>query len=764
MRMKRFIAAILTASTLLTPLPAAVAAVQDPPFLDVSDPVLSEKLEFLRVMGVVNGKGDGSIFDPEGTFTRAEFVKMAVCALERSEEEPTQRNRTIFLDVGPTFWARGYINLASTLTIGTEKNAAPLVMGAGDGRFYPERAITYGEAVAILTRVLSYVTDNAVGGAWYDSYLAVGKKAKLTQGLSLPGDSVLTRAQAAQLFYNLYFSDVKGTTATYLSSVGGSETAGAVILDTNATADDGSTGCVRTTAGTYKVARTFSSLLNGKEGSLYLNKKKELVAFREKEGVSDRAFAMKEVKSSYVRDADGEKREIDGTVTTYWRGKSYTWEGVYTKLVDETPLTATLHFNENGVLSYVYFPSVSDGEKATAMVCRSVPRIGANPFQSMTQGQWFIMEKNGILADTGALRQYDVGVWDPAFHIIRVCDMKLTGILENAYPNPKDPTRATVMGHEFEVLPSGRDDLASFQVGQRVTLLLTGDNQVAGAVNPDVVSSDAVGLASISGGKATVTLLETGLTVSGEVPTSLENLLHNQLVKVNSTEKGKLNLTGVSGYHSDEPLEVNGDRLGEREVCENVKVFDRVSSSALVKVKYSSLPPIIPQKKISCILNDYAGRVKLLVLDDATGDAYQYGYFRTEKGADEEAAGTLCVRMADSDGKETVSPAGIYMGSVPDTPGGLALDSGRMVAAVLPLQSATQVSRSQLDPEEMTAMVSGVLFPIAEGVQVYNKSAKAWFVPGKEGVEAARVYAETMTLWYDRSPNEGGKIRLIEVW
>ena len=43
---------------------------------------------------------------------------MAVEILGRGDEEPAQRNRTIFTDVGPDHWARGYVNLAASITIG----------------------------------------------------------------------------------------------------------------------------------------------------------------------------------------------------------------------------------------------------------------------------------------------------------------------------------------------------------------------------------------------------------------------------------------------------------------------------------------------------------------------------------------------------------------------------------------------------------------------------------------------------------------------
>ena len=67
---------------------------------------------------------------------------------------------------------------------------------------------------------------------------------------------------------------------------------------------------------------------------------------------------------------------------------------------------------------------------------------------------------------------------------------------------------------KLNVLPTARETLSRFQPGDQITLLLTEDNQVAGAVEAvgSVGTSNAVGIArSVSSGSATVDLL-CGLT------------------------------------------------------------------------------------------------------------------------------------------------------------------------------------------------------------------------------------------------------------
>ncbi len=781
MRMKRLFAAVLTVAMLAGTLPGAFAATSS--FSDLGGmPEVAEAAEFLKLMGVVDGVPGGG-YNPAGTLSRAEFCAMAVRALDRADEEPAQRGRTIYLDVGPTFWARGYINLASTIRLGGE-DGSPLVAGVGDGTFQPDRAITYGEAVTILCRVLGYSeTDVAMGGAWYDGYLALGASGGLTEGLTLSGGDVISRGQAAILFHNLYFAKPKGSDKSYLVSQGGSEVENALILDVNATADDGS-AAVKTTGDTYKTDRAFDGSIVGKEGKLLLDSDGKLVAFMAKEGGSSRVVNVSRAEATYLVTANGDRINVEPSTKVYRSGGTTTWESAWVD-VSKTGTTVTLHYASNGKLGYIFLGSAA-AAGGESMVLRTVPNGTSNPFSAMASGN-YTMLKNGISATAADLRQWDVATYDAAARLIQVSDLKLTGVYEKAEPSLAAPIRVTVMGHTFDVLASAREDLAAFKIWDRITLLLTVDNQVAGAVSASTVSGNAVGLATVDGTTATVKLLQGGLTVSGDVSSAAQRL-NDQLVTVTSSSAGRLSLTAVSGSTVRGSLDVAGRTLGERAVAENVTVYDRVA------VRYSDLPATVSSGKIDFVGLDSLGRVRYLVLDDVTGDAYEYGIFsyspaKTVKVIDykknpdgtyaEDAEGnripigshtettsapTLCVKQGTKEGGETTSKAANFTGSIRNgAMGGIAYTTNGRVAATVTLESITKVGRSAFDSEEMTVTVAGEVYPISEEVQCYNKSTKSWFAPGKDGMEAARAYSDELTLYYDRTPAEGGKIRMIVV-
>lgn len=770
MQMKRLLASALAAATLcalLTVAPANAAASSG--FVDIADPNVQEAATLLQIMEVVDGNGYGYFF-PEMNLTRAQFCKMAVNIRGEGSKAEAQQNRTIFLDVPATHWGRGYINYASSITV--SDNGERLVMGVGDGTFHPDDNIAFDQAVTMIMRLLGYTAaDVHTGATWYDGYLSTAKTIELLDGLAdIPHDSPLTRAQAAVLFRNLLFTKLKDSGRTFLSSLGGSEVENSVVLDVKAKADDG-TPAFRTTKATYKTDRSFDASLEGQEGKVVLNKDEKLIAFVPKARTSERVVNVTSTQATYLMASGGEKFTVEPETVVYRENEETTWAKCYLSI--STPTPVTFHYDANGKLSYLFF-SAADPDGTHVMVARRLT-AGTNPFAAMAEGKAYTMFKNGVVATAADIRQYDVAVYDPGAGVIQISDLRLTGIYEDASPSPAAPTSIKVMGRSFPVLSSARDDLNSFKVGDQVTLLLTTDAQVAGVVSPDVVKGEAVGIASVtdagSDSTATVTLLQGGLEVSGGVSASAADRYNNQLVTVSSGSVGRLALSLVSGSIVKSDLDVAARTLGDRPLAENVVIYDRAQDGSVVRVDYDSLTTkTIPRDRISFVSYDYSDRVKYLVLDDVTGDAYQYGYFvyYAKLGSDEPGGPTspmLCVKQGSADGKEVLTPKGAFFksGIRQDAPGGVAYNTKGNIAATVTLQSAQHIGRSAFDLEEMTVNINGVIYVISPSVQCYNKTSKTWFAPGKAGVEAARAYSDDLTLYFDRSAAQGGKIRLIEI-
>lgn len=799
MRFRRFLSGLLSAALVvgLLVLPPASAAGTSG-FTDIADARTADAAEMLRLLGVVDGTG-GTSFKPGGTLTRAEFCKMTVEIMGRGGEEPAQRSRTIFTDVGPTYWARGYVNLASSITIGggTGEDASAgtrLIMGVGDGTFQPNRAITYGEAVTILMRVLGYSDgDVATGTNWYDGYVGLGQSSGLADGLTISGGDNITRGQAAILFYNLLFTESKGGDQIYLTTLGGSLENNAIILSTNATADDGTTGSVLTTSGTYKTDRaTFDETLNGTRGQLVLDKEKKLLAVLPEEGSTLRSVTVMGTPEANAIPVLGDETISVTLQTPVYKSDSQsadTYENVWTSLRSGTPLK--LCFNGSGQLDYIYMSAggavVSDDN---VLVAKNKPSGTSNPFASLSDGKTPQIFKNGIPADLTDLRQYDVGTYDAGSNTLFVSDLKLTGLYENAYPNSNAPSTVTVMGAEFSVLPSAIPDLAQFKVGDRMTLLLTTTGQVAGAVSTDVAKSNAVGVAKVtaggegSDGTAEITLLDGLITLKGS--TTGSEKLNGYLVTVSSGRRGYLTLSRVNGKGASGILNLTTGRVGTKALSEGARFFEQVGNGELVEIERSDITvDTVPANKITYVGYDWAGRVDKLVLDDVTGDRYDYGmiYYRPAGPQDVENAvpdpdtGKVPqtyqngeIRVTNGSGQQSYV-VGSVEGAKSGRYGGIAgsldtLNGKHRLAGYVPLTSADGIRRSQIDTSTMMLTTNEMVLPISSQVQIYSEATGGWYTVSKDAsaknnLERALAFSNDMTVYYDRTPGEGGKVRII---
>ena len=787
MKVRKWLSTLLAAALLvgMMILPPASAA-GNSAFTDITDPAQANAAEMLRLLGVVNGTGGGA-FRPAGTLTRGEFCKMTVEIMGRGDEEPAQRSRTIFTDVGSTHWARGYINLAASITVGGSSGSGGegaaagtrLIMGVGDGSFQPDRVITCGEAVTILMRVLGYGDGDVAGGLnWYDGYMGLASSAGLLDKLNLTGASTISRGQAAILFYNLLFAKTKGSDSLYLTGLGCKVEDGGILLDVNATLA-GSNSAVKTSTGTYKTDRTgMDESMEGMQGDVVLDKNDKLLAFQPKENITSRAVNVAEWAYNEVRLTGGETLELDPQSDVYQDGEKKTYEQLWQDLKPGTP--ATFYYTAEGKVDYVFLRSASASD--TAMVARSKP--SGNPFTALAGGESnYQIYKNGMPATVNDIRQYDVATYDSGAKVMNISDLRLTGMYENVYPNTDTPATIWVMGVKLQVLPCATEDLRNFKIGDTLTVLLTSDGKVAGAVTTAAAKSNAVGyVESIDEeGKATVQLLNSVLgKVEGQTSYRKDSAtkMMGELVTVSSYKLGQITLTRLTGGSSGSvtgKLDVVGRTLGGTALADNVAVYEKVGPSKLQPIKYSQITcTSVPASKILYAGKDYAGRYNVLVLDDVTGDLYTYGFM--SKGSMETSSSmgpivnstVIVTTTGEGEGTKLELVGGV---DVPrDAVGGIVaslntLEGKNKVAGHVFLKELDGVRRSAFDMKAKTVTTTDMVLPISDNVVCYNKTTKQWFTDEDPmtNLNQARAFSDNMTLYYDRAPEDGGKVRMVVV-
>lgn len=715
-------------------------------FSDISDADTARNVEILRMMGVIDGMGNG-LFQPEGLLTRAQFCKMAITLMGKEEATGQYKDFTIFPDVRGTHWAAGFINLAV-------RGETKLLSGYPNGTFGPDDKVTYAQAVTILMRLLGY-KDEEVGAVWPDGYLSTAATIGLTDGLHSGAGAALTRAQAAKLFVNLLSTHKKDTSSDYITSISGSIQENAVLLSVDGTADDGTEHVILTSAGTYKPAkRQPSSVLEGTKGSVVLDAEGRCLTFLPSRGGSYQTFTISVAKSDHLQDQTGAKHPVGPKATAYYEGKTATYGEIFKSL--RTGTVATVYYNAAGVADYLFVSSSAATQAVIISANGSVDNLSL-----LSPAAGYRLYKNGAAITAADLRQYDVATYDSAAKIVHISDVRLTGCYEDVYPNLEAPAKITVMGVSFNVLPSAVSDLSGFKIGDTVTLLLSHDNQVAGVRKPSTEAlNNTCGIVkSVSASSAAVELFN-GLTVSGNpglTAAAAENYV-GQLVKVSSYKTGQISLSRLSGSASGS-FQAKTRTVGNTPVADNVQVFEKVGASGLTQIAYSELPETISAGKISYVGTDYAGKVSVMVVDDVTGDRYTYGLFRKEQQEITDRFGTsrqTVLRVEYDNGSETPSLAG--GGNYADKSfGGLILtaDGGR-IANSLSLTKLSDVPFTSWNKDD-SVTVQGITYAVSSEVRCYNSTTGKWL-----SLDAARSFSASADLYVD-SASRSPKIRVVVV-
>jgi len=731
------LAACLTVSLLAVPAGAASAG-----FSDVSDSSTALAVESLRLMGVLDGYSDGT-FRPDGSLTRAQFCKMAVYAMNQSSELGKYRTVTIFPDVKPVYWASAYINLAA--------KGKQIISGYPDGKFYPARTVTCGQAVSILVRLLGYTADE-VGGIFPDSYMAQASTIGLTDGLSLSAGAALTRGQTARLLLNLLRCNMKDGTA-YAASIATVKD-DVMLISSTALASDGTNTAMEIGSGTtYSMSyKTSNGILNGKKGMLLLDKAGKVLTFVPSGVGSNATVAVSIAAANKLTDTTGKVYAMSDDLSVYYDGEETTWSDVFSWLTPGT--TVTLYLDTTGGVEYVFAGS---GSVATTAVL--VASTGSTAgFAALAGQSGYSIYKDGVQAGSGDLRQYDVATYSSATNTIRVCDTKISGIYESCSPNLSAPSTVTVLGHPFSVLSTAYDTLSKFKLGDQITLLLTENNQVAGAISGN--SGNALGIVkSVSATSATVNLL-CGFSVTGKVilsDTSVTSLA-GQLVRVSSGTKNYLSVNRVTGGTSG-ALDATSKKLGSTKLRDNVVVYQQ-SADGLTAVALSQLTSsTIPDSSVVCSVTDWAGRVSVIVLGDISGSQYLYGLAdytepsSTSTGDPDNPSytnGSLTLYA----GSKTYGPYDTGFSITDDTFIGITLTAdGTRLSSYTKLNKLSGVTNSAwIGQTAVTA--GGKTYTIPSSVLCYNRSAGSWIT-----LTQAHGYATTCNLYVDSH----NVVRVIEV-
>ena len=757
--MKRLIAMFLVMVSLLTVFPAAQAVT--PTFPDIKDARVAREVATLQMLGVI--EGDGGMYRPDGTLTRAAFCKMAVVIMDETDKEPQYRSRTIFPDVRANHWGRGYINLAANLTVsGGER----IIAGGSDGLFRPDDDITYAQAITILMRILGYTAADA-GMLWPAGYLELADTAELTKGVTVRANEPVSRAMAARLFFNLLSTKTRvdgKEGGRYIETLG--KTANdVIIMDLNATMEDGTPGCVMTSVAPDDVRKAKRGIVPesflGLRGTLLTDSVGEILTFLPGDDRSV-VFTASSANAAWIKSVSGTQYDIPAKTKVHTPDGESTLGEMFFDITSGTQVTI---FYKSDAIDVLY-ANIKPADSAFIVPTDSVSRTAFNALTGGVSGYKII--KNGAEAYLADIRKYDVVTYDSGSKTLRVSDFRITASYEYARPNIENPATITLMGKEFDVLASATG-LAELKIGDAATFVFTADYQIAGVFPSDEIHASPLGIVEDNPGadSASVTLLN-GLELKGNprITADAAARLSGELVTVYSDRPGDITLSRSLRGGASGSLDLERLTIGRTPIASNVKIYDRVGKSALREIDISdiTLSTVAESKILHNELNT-SGNVGLIILNDATGDAYTYGFLkwgeRTVSGLSGNVVVLQTVNIKNASGESALGQAVVTALEFTDgAVGGVVLSAdGTRVEGLVHLTEARNIRRTAFNTigDKTFVTAGGKEIPVADDVQCYNKATGKWF----ESLAEARSFSSNLTVYYDRPPEDGGKVRVI---
>ena len=370
---------------------------------------------------------------------------------------------------------------------------------------------------------------------------------------------------------------------------------------------------------------------------------------------------------------------------------------------------------------------------------------------ALTDGRTdYTVYRNGMLSSVSALRKNDVVTYDAVSNTVYACDTRVTVYYESCEPSPSAPVSIKVLGGTpFDVLPTAQQSLSKFKPGKTMTLLLTSDGTVAGAVENDYSArGNAIGIVDSDGNVKLLCGSTTIDLVLDRVKPDMTNL-KGKLVSISSSSKTSVGLYAKTGGVSGD-LNVREGTLGSKKLASGVMIFDKGELKNLSDLTETT----VPQSRISYARTNANGEIDLIALNSTTGE--KYGRVTTVyEDPRTDSFGTYNQQVIGiDDGKGSV-----------EKDSGYSVRNGDFVSYYVSASEKTYTNVTVLDKlGEVSASAwigttavnyGGRTYTVPSDVLCWNRDGGSWL---DGGAEAALAYGGTMNLYV-----RDGVVRVIEV-
>lgn len=384
--------------------------------------------------------------------------------------------------------------------------------------------------------------------------------------------------------------------------------------------------------------------------------------------------------------------------------------------------------------------------------------------------------RNDTLSSASEVEANDVYYYNAGMATVWVYHNQVTGTLTGVSPSKVSPTSATVAGVTYEIGTSEAayqlSSQGSFSEGDIVTLILGMNGEIVQVMDPQDTETTYYGSVVSSSKSASTSSTSSSATTAGQVTTqvvctdgTLRTFYHSgtafdegRLVTVTISQSGTT-VKSMSNKTLEGTVSSDGTSLGSYAFADGVEILDTDSEGGYARIYPSRLTGAkLSGDDVRCYTLNSKGEIDRLILNEVTGDTYQYVYL---SGIDDTSSsdGSLMNISVEYtyilDGQTyTLNSSAKYSVKT----GGVA-----MIYEDGSLKSMRQLSSVSLDSlGSLSAMSGNQEYLLSEDVIVLLRDESSSYRYYATTLSQINTSDYKLTGWYDDMGfSAGGRIRLI---
>ena len=365
-----------------------------------------------------------------------------------------------------------------------------------------------------------------------------------------------------------------------------------------------------------------------------------------------------------------------------------------------------------------------------------------------------------------SIQNQDVVYWNAAMKTLWVYSNRVSGSIQALEPSSSAPSSVTVAGRTCGIETSAAayelSDLGRYSLGDTVTLLLGRDGAVAAVAEGAASASERIGVvtaienAAYSDGKGgtytarTVVVLATdGRTYRYENKTGMKE---GSLVRViTESQTGAVTLRPITAASLSGKVNTTGTKVGSYSLAQDVEILD-VNDAYGIRIYPSRLSGVsLSGDMVKYYSVNSSGEIDRMILNDATGDVYQYGILTdmTVEDAGLSAYYSYEIDLGGVTGTISSSTTRYPVSEGPIRVKGTA-------QAPEKIYSLISANRGEISGNQFVA--GNQKYTLSDHLAVYEVRNGAYYLSSLAQVKDSGF---ALTGWYDKTDASGGRIRVI---